>query len=91
MTLSSRKCQAVARDVSWHPTYPVIASTSFDGEINTWTLQNTVEEEPEVKDPLADDKELLRAIFGDHIDLDDMEEEEIEHLKRLIFSQAQTS
>jgi WD repeat-containing protein 23 len=38
MMLSSKKAETVARDVSWHPTYPVIASTSFDGGINTWTL-----------------------------------------------------
>jgi WD repeat-containing protein 23 len=38
MVLSSRKANSVARDVSWHPTYPVIASTSFEGEINTWTI-----------------------------------------------------
>jgi WD repeat-containing protein 23 len=42
MMLSSKKADTVARDVSWHPTYPVIASTSFDGDINTWTLQNDV-------------------------------------------------
>jgi WD repeat-containing protein 23 len=38
MILQSKGTNAVARDVSWHPTYPVIASTSFEGEINTWTL-----------------------------------------------------
>jgi DDB1- and CUL4-associated factor 11 len=43
MMLSSKKADTVARDVSWHPTYPVIASTSFEGDINTWTLQNDVQ------------------------------------------------
>lgn len=41
MILKSRTPEAsdlTARDVSWHPTYPVIASTSFNGNINTWTL-----------------------------------------------------
>jgi hypothetical protein len=38
MVLSSKQTSSVARDVSWHPTYPVIASTSFEGEINTWTI-----------------------------------------------------
>lgn len=46
MVLSSKRANSVARDVSWHPTYPVIASTSFEGEINTWTLQNNAEPEP---------------------------------------------
>jgi WD repeat-containing protein 23 len=41
MVLSSPESKAVARDVSWHPTYPVLASTSFDGEINTWSLRNS--------------------------------------------------
>ncbi len=36
--LHQSNINAVARDVSWHPAYPVIASTSFDGEINTWSL-----------------------------------------------------
>ncbi len=46
MVLSSKRANSVARDVSWHPTYPVIASTSFEGDINTWTLQNNAEPEP---------------------------------------------
>ena len=28
-----------ARDVSWHPHYPVLASTSFDRTVKVWTLQ----------------------------------------------------
>lgn len=31
---------APARDVSWHPHYPVLASTSFDQTVKIWTLQN---------------------------------------------------
>lgn len=27
-----------SRDVSWHPYYPIIASTSFDQHIKIWTL-----------------------------------------------------
>jgi WD repeat-containing protein 23 len=38
MILESKHAGETARDVSWHPSYPVIASTSFEGEINTWTL-----------------------------------------------------
>ena len=46
MVLKSHDAPNVARDVSWHPSYPVIASTSFDsGEINTWTIQNKEQEE----------------------------------------------
>lgn len=29
---------APARDVSWHPHYPVLASTSFDQSVKIWTL-----------------------------------------------------
>ena len=79
MVLSSRKANSVARDVSWHPTYPVIASTSFEGEINTWTIQNNAEpEKPEVKTPITDDREILRRMFGQHIDPDDFEDDEID-------------
>ena len=80
MMLSSKKADTVARDVSWHPTYPVIASTSFDGDINTWTLQNDVQQEPEeipTSDPLTQDRELLRRMFGQHLDVDDMDEDDI--------------
>lgn len=38
--LQSYQCREVARDVSWHPSYPVLASTSFNGQIDIWTLQN---------------------------------------------------
>ena len=34
---------APARDVSWHPHYPVLASTSFDQSVKIWTLQNDKE------------------------------------------------
>ena len=36
---------APCRDVSWHPHYPVLASTSFDQTVKIWTLQNIKEEE----------------------------------------------
>ena len=29
---------APARDVSWHPKFPVIASTSFDRTVKVWTV-----------------------------------------------------
>jgi len=32
-----RRTSECARDVSWHPHYPIIASTSFQGCINLWT------------------------------------------------------
>jgi hypothetical protein len=31
--------------VSWHPFLPVLASTSFNGHVNLWTIQNLSEEE----------------------------------------------
>jgi hypothetical protein len=34
-----------ARDVSWHPFLPVIASTEFSGNLNLWTIQNISAEE----------------------------------------------
>ena len=37
---------SAARDVSWHPHYPVLASTSFDSTVKIWTLQNRKEKEP---------------------------------------------
>jgi WD40 repeat protein len=30
---------APCRDVSWHPSYPILASTSFDKTVKIWTLQ----------------------------------------------------
>ena len=37
MILRDYRSKEVARDVSWHPYFPVIASTSFNGNINIWT------------------------------------------------------
>ena len=37
---------APSRDVSWHPHFPVIASTSFDNSVKIWTVQT--QEDPEV-------------------------------------------
>ena len=34
---------APCRDVSWHPHFPVLASTSFDCSVKIWTLQNEKE------------------------------------------------
>ncbi len=34
-----------ARDISWHPFLPVIASTEFNGNVNLWTVRNISEEE----------------------------------------------
>jgi hypothetical protein len=39
----------VARDITWHPHYPIIASTSFSGAINLWSLQNEEEKESTAK------------------------------------------
>jgi len=33
----SDKAGAPCRDVSWHPTMPIIASTSFDQTVKLWT------------------------------------------------------
>ena len=33
-----RRGGAPARDVSWHPHFPVLASTSFDQTVKIWTL-----------------------------------------------------
>ena len=86
MVLSSKKANSVARDVSWHPTYPVIASTSFEGEINTWTIQNNAEpEKPEIKES-EDDREILRRMFGQHIDTDGFDDDDIDHLRNLLFA-----
>lgn len=41
---SHRREGCPARDVSWHPHYPVLASTSFDQTVKIWTLQNLKEE-----------------------------------------------
>ena len=86
MVLSSKKANSVARDVSWHPNYPVIASTSFEGEINTWTIQNNAEpEKPEIKES-EDDREILRRMFGQHIDTDGFDDDDIDHLRNLLFA-----
>ena len=34
-----------ARDISWHPFMPVLASTEFNGNVNIWSMQNIGEEE----------------------------------------------
>lgn len=34
-----------ARDISWHPYMPVLASTEFNGCVNIWSMQNIGEEE----------------------------------------------
>ena len=39
---------APCRDISWHPHYPVLASTSFDGTVKIWTLQ-TNQRDPEAE------------------------------------------
>ena len=39
----------MSRDVSWHPHYPILASTSFNGQVNLWTPQTqAVEQEPKI-------------------------------------------
>lgn len=43
MVLKGRN-QECTRDISWHPHYPIIASTSFGGNLNLWTIQNMKEE-----------------------------------------------
>jgi WD40 repeat protein len=44
MTLSSDKLQQVTtttvKEVSWHPRIPVLTSTTLEGTLNIWTLQN---------------------------------------------------
>eukprot|EP00347_Sterkiella_histriomuscorum_P003371 403364552 len=40
MSLQSPKVRDCARDISWHPHYPILASTCFSGKVNLWTPQN---------------------------------------------------
>ena len=35
-----REGNSPCRDISWHPYFPVIASTEFNGNVNIWTMQN---------------------------------------------------
>lgn len=90
MILKSPNAKDVARDVSWHPTYPVIASTSFDGSVNTWTLQNS--ESPlqadtrEAEDLQTQQERLYRLLMGnaynsdgEQVDNDDDEDMEGEN------------
>ena len=58
-----------ARDISWHPYLPVIASTEFNGNVNTWTIRNVSEEEQ---------KEQIRAQEEAAARQRQMEEEEDE-------------
>ena len=37
---SQREGNSPCRDISWHPYFPVIASTEFNGNVNIWTMQN---------------------------------------------------
>lgn len=39
-----RTGEAPCHDVSWHPHYPVLASTSFDSTVKIWTHQTKQEE-----------------------------------------------
>ncbi len=34
-----------ARDISWHPFMPILASTEFNGKVNIWSMQNIGDEE----------------------------------------------
>ena len=36
-----------ARDISWHPFMPVLASTSFRGHVDLWSLQSFDDHEVE--------------------------------------------
>jgi len=45
----NRSSGAPCRDVSWHPHYPVLASTSFDNTVKVWTLQTQEHETEESK------------------------------------------
>jgi hypothetical protein len=47
--------------------------------------------EPDIKDTNAEETEFLRGIFGSELDLDDMDEEEISTLRRLILAQSQVA
>ena len=38
------------RDISWHPYFPVIASTEFNGNVNVWTLQSLKTDEVKLLD-----------------------------------------
>lgn len=40
---------APCRDVSWHPHFPVLASTSFDQSVKIWTIQNQQSEKQDLR------------------------------------------
>ena len=70
-----------ARDISWHPFMPVLASTEFNGNVNIWSMQNIGEEErqkmAEQKSKEAKSRDL-GIEYGDEEASDDQEEEEDE-------------
>ena len=74
MILQSYNCKEVARDVSWHPHYPVLASTSFNGQIDQWTLQNV--DKNSTKKLFSQQDYAHMAGRGIHAGNDDSEEDE---------------
>ena len=66
-----------ARDISWHPFMPVLASTEFNGCVNIWSMQNIGEEERQKMAAQAQSgKEAKGKGLG--IEYGDEEEEEVE-------------
>ncbi|CDW77069.1 wd repeat protein [Stylonychia lemnae] len=68
------------RDVSWHPHYPIIASTCFSGKVNLWTPQNAKLEEnkssqhnKQANHQTSDDRFMARANFS-NVDTDEEDE-----------------
>ena len=54
-----------ARDISWHPFMPVLASTEFNGCVNIWSMQNIGEEE---RQKMAEKKEAKGRDLGEYGD-----------------------
>ena len=46
-----------ARDISWHPYLPVIASTEFNGYVNLWSIQSKPVEEQNVVEEVKSESE----------------------------------
>lgn len=59
-----------ARDVSWHPHYPVLASTSFDQTVKIWTLQSEqkVTSVPVISQAKQEPRDAEDSEYGDEIE-----------------------
>ena len=66
-----------ARDISWHPFMPILASTEFNGKVNIWSMQNIGEEEKQkIAAQEAAQKERQDTEVNEDVDSEEEEEEE---------------